>query len=577
MFTIQKERPPTLKAATAPKSWNHYTSDKAGGGASPPGDVVPGPFAGKAHLFPSKLKDYALDPDYSWCEPSREEVIPRSSDWMPGFDKQMIVQKDPITGEPNLYWLSQNKNVRSSDLSQLFGMYGCKEISCDLMPLLDVEYAQKRVKNKQPVPWFTPKMLTLYLQGVKVPPGGFPISENDDLHNLVNRMRGEGHYKFNGNVYTRYGEMHEDTALGIFTRSTTIRVNKAGYCPHPFLPRRGASSDGWFRTRDGRCELVEAKCPKSKADKPFNELALAQGSPFAYMFQKQFEMDCHGSATANNYLEYRGIMGTAYRHIPRDDPFLEDLNACVSWFVKDVVEGSYDMATAADWLAPHNPMKQTFLRMLRRCVELCRCTPLVLIQEAGDKEIGTLGQIIAIQHPSFKKRKSVENGGGGGGGGEGGPPAKMARRTHDHEMVEGFLRGSHEEEDPLGRAGEWMRKRDAARSAMSEDGAENDRPDAVQFEVGYHLLGKDIPLRTTKDTRKEAVDFLVSVIASVKLKKRLKSCFLREQHVNVDRPHKSIDRFLMDNWTISKDDYMLETTRLRGHIVFPRTQEEMEE
>lgn len=65
--------------------------------------------------------------------------------------------------------------------------------------------------------------------------------------------------KFEGNIYTQYGNDNEHRALSALEAHMGVLLNKGRFLPHPDLKWLGASPDGFLD--DG--SIVEVKCPQT--------------------------------------------------------------------------------------------------------------------------------------------------------------------------------------------------------------------------------------------------------------------------------------------------------------------------
>lgn len=569
LFNVGKKKSkPTLESAKAPVTWNQHSEDarNARAEASSSGRREPGPFAGRASVFLPKLVDYSTQEGYEWVPavPEGTVVTATASDWMQGFDRQEIVQG-------TAYWKWQNGGVRSSDLSKLFGLYGCIEVQ-ELVAQLKLQYAKELVQAGRPVHWWTESMLNKLLAGEQPPKWGrYPKEGEDDLRELTNRIRRKAHWNLSeeGNEYTRYGKAMESTAIEVFERATGLKVNRSGFCVHPFLPDRGASNDGFIRTPSGKCRLVEAKCPYGKQEVSWSQLELDQGVPIQYMFQIQFEMVCHGSAEWVDYVEFRRYMGTATAEVPRDSKLGDAIDDLITWYWKNVVMGKFEMITAAAWLGPNCEKRKVFTDMLDRAVRLSLNARLTQIQEKGDPVAQYLGEVRRIEHPAFRKRPAAAMATEGGRQ----EPAKASRKSYDQRSVAAYL-PVHQDADPLGRVGEILRKRDAARKGpeSTEEPSAGRAPRngaAVLFEVEWFFKDKDgVPPKNFSDEG-AAKDWLCRVIKSDRLRPRLTGATLKRK-MATDQAKCKVDLlFKMDNWTVVADFLGLEDGPLKGFLLFP--------
>ncbi len=579
-----KTQPMTLAKASAPTTWNQYATSVPAPSGGPmrekgpfpapkrkPYEAAPSPFAGRVNAFPTTLKRYDTDPEYKWEEapPEGTVVQEQASDFMQGFDRLQIVQKN-ADGTCNKLWeWVGNGGVRSSDLSALFGLYGCEEVRV-LVEQLRGKFALDLHRARKPVKFFTPKALETLVAGGKPTQWGRSVSEADDLRNLRDRMRRQGHYRFLGNKYTRYGTLHEDDALDVLSRATGYKINKSGFSRHPIFQRMGASNDGYIRMPDGTCWLVETKCPAGeKAETPWTQLELGVGVPIQYMPQIQFEMDCEGSACEVLYGEWRRFMGMAAGLVPKDTELLEMIQKLVSWFLAEVVDGRFEMVTAATWLADHHPMRETFLKMMDRLVRRSLSVEMHVVQERGIPPIpGELKQVVFVS--SSKKRKAPS---GAEGDGVEEPLAKVSRKVYDQRSVEAYF-PSEQDLGPLGRAGEWISKRDIhlrGPVAVEEAAAPFFQAgEGTVYHVEYSLTDKEGTIPKLFSNEQKAVRYLHKVLTADNLKGRVDLLSLKRKTARTTPNSCQVERlFEMRGPKVALDHLQLERGPLRGVIVFP--------
>lgn len=83
--------------------------------------------------------------------------------------------------------------------------------------------------------------------------------------------------KFQGNIYTQYGNDNEHRALSAFEAHMGVLLDKGRFLPHPTLKWLGASPDGFFDNA-----IVEVKSPQR----------LHEECPVHYKIQMYVQMAC---------------------------------------------------------------------------------------------------------------------------------------------------------------------------------------------------------------------------------------------------------------------------------------------
>lgn len=149
---------------------------------------------------------------------------------------------------------------------------------------------------------------------------------------LTERLTGQPYPRYS-NAAMEWGTQTEPEACTVYEFERNVRVEEAGFVPHPRIGMSGASPDGFV----GDSGLVEIKCPNTATH--LETLLGGDEIDLAYMKQVQWQMACTGRQWCD-WVSYDPRLPPAFRvlilRVLRDDKMIAKLEAEVAEFLAEL-------------------------------------------------------------------------------------------------------------------------------------------------------------------------------------------------------------------------------------------------